>query len=60
VSVEKTPISGNIDYPEGGFDALMQVMVCENEIGWRNDSLHMIIFSTDAESHYAGDGKVQF
>jgi integrin beta 6 len=36
----------------------MQVMVCKNEINWRNDSLHMIIFSTDAESHYAGDGKV--
>ncbi|XP_059471026.1 integrin beta-PS-like [Neocloeon triangulifer] len=57
-SVERTKISGNVDTPEGGFDALMQVMVCAEEIGWRNEALKMIIFSTDAESHYAGDGKL--
>lgn len=27
-AVESTKISGNIDSPEGGFDALMQIAVC--------------------------------
>lgn len=27
-AVESTNISGNIDSPEGGFDALMQIAVC--------------------------------
>ncbi|XP_065338001.1 integrin beta-PS-like [Cloeon dipterum] len=57
-AVHQTQISGNVDTPEGGFDALMQAMVCKNEIGWRNESLRMIIFSTDAESHYSGDGRL--
>jgi len=28
-AVNSTKISGNIDTPEGGFDALMQIAVCE-------------------------------
>lgn len=31
-SVESTTISGNIDSPEGGFDALMQIAVCSVSI----------------------------
>ncbi|PRD28604.1 UNVERIFIED_CONTAM: mys [Trichonephila clavipes] len=27
--VENAPVSGNLDAPEGGFDALMQVIVCK-------------------------------
>jgi hypothetical protein len=27
-------------------------------IGWRNDSRKLIVFSTDAGFHYAGDGRV--
>lgn len=50
-------ISGNIDAPEGGFDALMQVMVCPH-IGWRPQATRLIIFSTDDGFHIAGDGKV--
>lgn len=56
-SIEVANISGNLDSPEGGFDALMQVMVCD-EIGWRENARKIIIFSTDAKFHYAGDGKV--
>lgn len=56
--VKATNISGNLDAPEGGFDAIMQAIVCTNEIGWRPDSRKLVVFSTDSSFHYAGDGKV--
>ncbi|XP_054006047.1 integrin beta-PS-like [Hylaeus anthracinus] len=56
--VQEAPISGNLDAPEGGLDAMMQVMVCTKEIGWRQKARHLIVFSTDATSHIAGDGKL--
>lgn len=40
--------------PEGGFDALMQAIVCHEEIGWRNSSTRIIVFTTDAAFHVAG------
>ncbi|XP_041366244.1 integrin beta-PS-like [Gigantopelta aegis] len=51
-------VSGNLDAPEGGFDAIMQAVVCDSDIGWRNQSRRMLVFSTDAGFHYAGDGKL--
>ncbi|KAK2576870.1 hypothetical protein KPH14_005497 [Odynerus spinipes] len=56
--VMKAPISGNVDTPEGGFDALMQAMVCTEKIKWRPNARHLIVFSTDASFHLAGDGKL--
>lgn len=56
--VSETNHSGNLDAPEGGFDALMQVMVCDETIGWRNNSRHLVVFSTDSYYHTAGDGKL--
>ncbi|XP_041817036.1 integrin beta-1-like [Chelmon rostratus] len=50
-------ISGNLDSPEGGLDALMQAAVCEEQIGWRNVT-RLLVFSTDAGFHSAGDGKL--
>lgn len=34
------------------------MFVLQNVIGWRNYSRRMMVFSTDAGFHYAGDGKV--
>jgi integrin beta 1 len=56
--VKSAKVSGNLDSPEGGLDALMQVIVCENEVGWRPASRKLIVYSTDAGFHYAGDGKL--
>ncbi|EZA50855.1 Integrin beta-PS [Ooceraea biroi] len=56
--VQAAPISGNLDGPEGGLDAMMQVMVCTKKIGWRQKARHLIVFSTDAVFHIAGDGKL--
>ncbi|XP_053116867.1 integrin beta-6 isoform X2 [Hemicordylus capensis] len=56
--VKKQKISANIDTPEGGFDAIMQAAVCKEKIGWRNDSLHLLVFVSDADSHFGMDSKL--
>uniref|UniRef100_A0A8D2ZQV2 Integrin beta n=1 Tax=Scophthalmus maximus TaxID=52904 RepID=A0A8D2ZQV2_SCOMX len=49
-------ISGNLDAPEGGFDAILQAAVCGDKIGWRNRSTHLLVFSTESAFHYEADG----
>ncbi|XP_050304275.1 integrin beta-PS isoform X1 [Anthonomus grandis grandis] len=56
--VKAANVSGNLDGPEGGFDAIMQAVVCRNHIGWREKARRLLVFSTDASFHYAGDGKL--
>ncbi|KAG1650511.1 Integrin beta-PS [Nymphon striatum] len=56
--VINAPVSGNLDGPEGGFDAIMQAIVCKDEIGWRQNSRKLLLFSTDSSFHSAGDGKI--
>ncbi|XP_057656374.1 integrin beta-PS-like isoform X1 [Diorhabda carinulata] len=56
--VKTANVSGNLDSPEGGFDAIMQAMVCKKKIKWRDQARHLLVFSTDAEFHIAGDGKL--
>lgn len=56
--VAASQISGNLDAPEGGLDAIMQSIVCKDKINWRSKSRKMLVFTTDASFHYAGDGKL--
>jgi len=56
--VKRAKVSGNLDAPEGGFDAIMQAVVCKDIIGWRDKARRLLVFSTDAGFHYAGDGKL--
>ena len=56
--VKKAQVSGNLDGLEGGFDAIMQTIVCKDVIGWRDKSRRIIVISTDAGFHFAGDGKL--
>eukprot|EP00057_Strongylocentrotus_purpuratus_P012905 XP_011667379.1 PREDICTED: integrin beta-1-A [Strongylocentrotus purpuratus] len=56
--ITNTTVSGNLDTPEGGFDALMQIAVCGEVIGWRPKARHLVIFTTDASFHFAGDGRL--
>jgi len=56
--VRHAAVSGNLDAPEGGFDAIMQAVVCRDQIGWREKARRLLVFSTDAGFHYAGDGKL--
>ncbi|EMP36956.1 Integrin beta-7 [Chelonia mydas] len=55
--VSQQRISGNLDSPEGGFDAIVQVAVCEKQIGWRNVT-RLLVFTSDDVFHTAGDGKL--
>lgn len=56
--VTNIKMSGSLDNPEGGFDALMQVISCSKDIGWRDNARKIILFATDETSHFAGDGKL--
>ncbi|XP_061761391.1 integrin beta-3-like [Nerophis ophidion] len=56
--VEKQQVSRNRDAPEGGFDAVMQAVVCKDKIGWRPDASHLVVFTTDAKTHTALDGRI--
>lgn len=55
-SVNKSKVTGNLDNLEGGFDALMQVLVCPREIGWKEEARKVVILVTDGFMHFAGDG----
>ncbi|XP_063069558.1 integrin beta-2-like [Engraulis encrasicolus] len=55
--VAKQNISGNLDTPEGGLDAIMQAAMCELDIGWGN-ATRLLVLATDAGFHMAGDGKL--
>uniref|UniRef100_A0A8D0D6E1 Integrin beta n=1 Tax=Sander lucioperca TaxID=283035 RepID=A0A8D0D6E1_SANLU len=56
--VGKQQVSRNRDAPEGGFDAVMQAVVCKDKIGWRPDASHLLVFTTDAKTHTALDGRI--
>ncbi|XP_068574553.1 integrin beta-3a [Cebidichthys violaceus] len=56
--VLKQQVSRNRDAPEGGFDAVMQAVVCKDRIGWRPDASHLLVFTTDAVTHTALDGRI--
>ncbi|XP_072926820.1 integrin beta-3-like isoform X2 [Hemitrygon akajei] len=56
--VTKQQVSRNRDTPEGGMDAVLQVSVCKEEIGWRQEATHMLVFVTDATSHLALDARL--
>ncbi|XP_030054041.1 integrin beta-7 [Microcaecilia unicolor] len=57
LKVSEQNISGNLDSPEGGFDAIMQAAVCTDQIGWRNVT-RLLVFTSDDTFHMAGDGKL--
>ncbi|KDR08103.1 integrin beta-PS-like isoform X2 [Zootermopsis nevadensis] len=58
MKVNEAKVSGNLDYPEGGFDAVMQAIVCQKQIGWRQKARHLLVFSSDSDFHFAGDGRL--
>ncbi|MFT7808565.1 integrin beta-6 [Arapaima gigas] len=56
--ISSQQVSGNVDIPECGFDAIMQAAVCGDKIGWRNDSMRLVVFVSDADSHFGMDSKM--
>jgi integrin beta 1 len=53
--VNSSDVTANLDNLEGGADALMQVLVCQ-QIGWDKISRKIILFASDGLMHFAGDG----
>ncbi|KAJ8414328.1 hypothetical protein AAFF_G00051980 [Aldrovandia affinis] len=56
--VKKQRVSRNRDAPEGGSDAIIQAAVCKEKIGWRQGASHLLVFTTDAKTHVALDGRL--
>lgn len=50
--------SGNLDSPEGGLDALLQVALCGSWINWRTNARKIVLFASDGGFHLAGDGRI--
>ncbi|CAL4066209.1 unnamed protein product, partial [Meganyctiphanes norvegica] len=57
VAISNAPVAVNLDPLEGGFDGVMQAMVCKEVIGWEDGTQKMIVYLSDATPHMAGDGK---
>ncbi|XP_060104614.1 integrin beta-8 isoform X1 [Heteronotia binoei] len=57
-AISRQKISGNIDTPEGGFDAMLQATVCQSQIGWRREAKRLLLMMTDQTSHLALDSKL--
>ncbi|XP_037230587.1 integrin beta-7 [Falco rusticolus] len=55
--VARQHVSANMDAPEGGFDAMLQVAVCQDRIGWRLGT-RLLLVASDDTFHTAGDGKL--
>ncbi|XP_048243651.1 integrin beta-PS-like [Haliotis rufescens] len=51
-------MSQSLDDPEGGMDGMMQVLSCDDPIGWRKRSRRMVVYSSNSWFHLAGDGKL--
>ncbi|XP_028823021.1 integrin beta-7 isoform X2 [Denticeps clupeoides] len=55
--VSKQRISGNLDSPEAGLEAILQATVCQKELGWRNVT-RILVYTSDDTFHLAGDGRL--
>ncbi|XP_056605956.1 integrin beta-7 [Triplophysa dalaica] len=55
--VQHQKISGNLDSPEAGLDAIMQAVVCKDQIKWGNVT-QILVYTSDDTFHMAGDGRL--
>ncbi|OWR50969.1 putative myospheroid protein [Danaus plexippus plexippus] len=55
-TINDTAFGYNYDEQEGTLDALAQVIVCKEQIGWREESRKIILVFTGASFHAASDG----
>ncbi|XP_072041178.1 integrin beta-1-B-like [Amphiura filiformis] len=56
--IEQVSYSTSGTEPEGGMDALMQIVVCKDLIGWRDTARHLLVYTSDNDVHVAGDGRL--
>uniref|UniRef100_A0A3Q2XTV1 Integrin beta n=1 Tax=Hippocampus comes TaxID=109280 RepID=A0A3Q2XTV1_HIPCM len=56
--IKRQRISGNMDTPEGGLDAMLQATVCQRAVGWRPEAKRLLLLMTDQPSHLALDSRL--
>nr|XP_020443646.1 integrin beta-8 [Monopterus albus] len=56
--IKRQRISGNMDNPEGGLDAMLQAAVCQRAVGWRPEAKRLLLLMTDQSSHLALDSRL--
>uniref|UniRef100_A0A4W6EYK6 Integrin beta n=1 Tax=Lates calcarifer TaxID=8187 RepID=A0A4W6EYK6_LATCA len=56
--IKRQRISGNMDTPEGGLDAMLQAAVCQKAVGWRPQAKRLLLLMTDQPSHLALDSRL--
>ncbi|XP_070702620.1 integrin beta-8 [Pempheris klunzingeri] len=56
--IKRQRISGNMDTPEGGLDAMLQAAVCQKAVGWRPGAKRLLLLMTDQPSHLALDSRL--
>ncbi|TKS88527.1 Integrin beta-8 [Collichthys lucidus] len=56
--IKRQRISGNMDTPEGGLDAMLQAAVCQRAVGWRPEAKRLLLLMTDQPSHLALDSRL--
>ena len=57
-SVQETIISTNVDDPEDPLGAMLQAVVCDDLIEWRETSIKILLVMTDDVLHTAGNGRL--
>ncbi|XP_076272322.1 integrin beta-nu-like isoform X1 [Rhynchophorus ferrugineus] len=55
-AVTDSRISANLDDLDGALEAIQQVLLCDETLGWTKESRKLIVLSTDSLLHSAGDG----
>ncbi|XP_054618802.1 integrin beta-8 isoform X3 [Dunckerocampus dactyliophorus] len=56
--IKRQRISGNMDTPEGGLDAMLQAAECQKAVGWRPEAKRLLLLMTDQPSHLALDSRL--
>lgn len=54
--ISEIVINDGGDGPESQGDALAQVIECEKQVGWRNNTRRVVLLATDIYFHVAGHG----
>ena len=54
--IQSSQVNRGGDLPEAGWEALLQVLLCKSEVGWREGVTKIVVLITDAAPHVAGNG----
>ncbi|CAH1225018.1 ITGA4 [Branchiostoma lanceolatum] len=56
--LRRLTVSEGVARPEEGFDAMLQSAACMKKVGWRHNSLRMLVYVTDTPVQYVGDARL--